>query len=289
MVSVDLCVSAFRNWPNLLNSDFGFAKSREGPCYVFHCSSDLASLQIHATAGERGGATNDSRMILVSLSRGSGAGYARCKCPGQIGDRMQSGLSRKPWRAIAKGNSHDQGQCGFFQRGWSRTQGLALLEHDWKWWGAAASNLLDASEPWLPLEIHCRHVGPCWTLFGISTLGKKSCLNTGHCLACDHLLDILSPYLLTFPFSSLPIHFFIPFCSSLFPPPIYPFSYFLFCDDFIFSVSLYFLSVPSFSFQMYAKGIKVFPCISSSCTWHVGHHCLMSESVARSVWKEKVM
>jgi len=55
IVSVDLCVSAFRIRPGLLNSSFGFAKGREGPCYIFGCRSVLAPLQTHAAAGERGG------------------------------------------------------------------------------------------------------------------------------------------------------------------------------------------------------------------------------------------
>lgn len=47
------------------------------------------------------GVINDSRMILVSPSRGSGARDARGKWLGWLGVRMQSGLSRKMWRALA--------------------------------------------------------------------------------------------------------------------------------------------------------------------------------------------
>lgn len=225
-------------------------------------------------------------MILVSLSRGSGASYARRKGPGQIGDRMQSGLSRKPWRAIARANSHDQGQCGFVRWGRSCTQGLALLEHGWKWWGTATS-----SQFWVH-DCHSRHAAGMWVLTGhilaLPLLGKqKSCLNTGHSLTRDHPLDILWPYLLTFPFSSLPIHSFIPLSAVVYFLLTFILShYFLFCDDFIFSESL--SSVPSFSFQMCAKGIKVFSCISCSCTRHVWP-CLMSESEAWSVERGKVM
>lgn len=117
----------------------------------------------------------------------------------------------------------------------------------------------------LLLEAHCRHLGPHWALSGTSAFGKQNkyclnaCLNTGHSLTCGHLLDILSPCLLTFPFSPPPIHFHSSFCSSLFSPPVHPFSYFLLCDDFIFSGTLSFVSTPSFSFQMYAKGYKGIP------------------------------
>lgn len=87
------------------------------------------------------GVINDSRMILVSPSGGSGARDARGKWLGWLGVRMQSGLSRKMWRALAMANSHNQGQWGLSgARKLLNWESMILVEHDWKWWGAAASN-----------------------------------------------------------------------------------------------------------------------------------------------------
>lgn len=55
IISAGLCGSAFRNRPDLLSSDFSFAKSQEGSSYVSHCRAGLAPLQICTTAGKHRG------------------------------------------------------------------------------------------------------------------------------------------------------------------------------------------------------------------------------------------
>lgn len=121
------------------------------------------------------GAPNDSRMILVSPSRGSGARDARGKWLGWLGVRMQSGLSRKLWRAVAMANSHDQRQWGLWQQGSSRTRGPGFNR---AWVEMVGSgSIQQVPSAWLLLEAHQRHVDPCCVLSGTSTLGKQSCLN----------------------------------------------------------------------------------------------------------------
>lgn len=180
-------------------------------------------------------------MILVSPSRGSGARDARSKWLGWLGVSVQSGLGRRceglwPWQtATTKGTEafscYNQGHWGLFQQGSSWTLGsMALVKHDWKWWGAAASSQFQVHDCCL------RHITGTWILavcFLAPAFWEAELSKSVYSLLCDCLLDILSSYFLVFPFLSLPEHSFLPLSLVFYCHPhssflIFPFLWFFY-------------------------------------------------------------